>query len=205
MKKLITLLTICLLSATAAFAQNEGDMYAGGSISLGAGSYSTTVRQGGISSTDATPMTTTFSIAPTFGYFIADNMRVSASLGYGLESSGSKDNRTSISSFLIGPEFSYYVCLADNFYYTPEIGIYGGFSAYSQKLGSTTESTTMGAFGITLNFIQLEMRPIENISFSINIMSLEYVGASKTVNNVTYSSNNVRFNFDATIGVRYYF
>jgi hypothetical protein len=74
-------ISICLLAifATSIFgvsAQNKGEMYVGGSLGLG----TTSVISGGNSATGVS-----FQIAPEFGYFVIDNLKVGASVSYGVE------------------------------------------------------------------------------------------------------------------------
>ncbi len=205
MKKVIILVMAALMAGQVAFAQSRGEMYVGGGLTLGAGSVSTTMKAGGISSTETTPAGTSFSISPSFGYFVLDNLRVSVSLNYGLESQKAGEIRNNTSSFLVGPEVSYYIPLADGLYYTPELGLYGGVAIEAYKSGSSTESVSMGAFGLGLNLIQLEFRPTYRLGLAVNIMGLQYINMSKTVEGVTMSANAFNFNFDAGLSVRYYF
>ncbi len=204
MKKIIFVVA-AVLAGQVAFAQSKGDMYVGGGLTFGAGSVSTKMTAGGVSTTDKAPAATTFTISPSFGYFVADNLRVSVSLSYGLESQKSGDTRNNTSTFLVGPEVAYYIRLADRLYYTPELGIYGGVASEAYKTGSVKESVNMGAFGIGLNIVQVEFRPTEKLGFSVNVMGLNYVNMSKKIDGVNVSANVLDFNFDASLAVRYYF
>ncbi len=204
MKKVIIFVMAAIMAGQVAFAQSKGDMYVGGGLSFNAGTVSTKMTVGGISSTESTPAATTFTITPSFGYFVADNLRLSVSMNYGLEAQKSDGLRTA-STFLVGPEFAYYLRLADRFYYTPELGVYGGVSTEAYKSGPSKESVSMGAFGVSLNLLQLEFRPVEKLGFAVNVMGLQYVNMSKTIEGVKVSANAFNFNFSSGIAVRYYF
>ena len=76
MKKIcICLLAIFYTGVICASAQNKGDMFAGGS--LGISTSSSIVNGNSATSLD-------FEIAPEFGYFVIDNLKVGASIAYGV-------------------------------------------------------------------------------------------------------------------------
>ena len=76
------------MTCGAMFAQNRGDMYVGGILGVSGGSSKTSVTVGSTTMKgDSTPSDTEFNLTGEFGYFFADNWRVSGSLGYELVSS----------------------------------------------------------------------------------------------------------------------
>ena len=188
MKKIcICLLAILSTSAICASAQTKGDMFVGGN--LGISTISLIVD--GDSSTGLN-----FNIAPEFGYFVADNLKIGASISYGIEFA---DYATHTLSIL--PNIAYYVKVCDNFYYTPgvELGFAAGF----------TEGISMPGFGLGVNLGSFEFRPTNKFGLSMNLLSLSYVLLTYKDKDygVSFNSNAVSFNLgiSPSIGVKYYF
>lgn len=188
MKKIcICLLAIFSTGVICASAQNKGDMFAGGS--LGISTTSTIVNGNSSTSLD-------FEIAPEFGYFVIDNLKVGASIAYGINF---MDSATHILSII--PNIAYYVKVCDKFYYTPglELGFVSGFS----------EDLSMPGFGLAANLGSFEFRPTNKLGISMNLLSLSYV--LLTYNNkdygVHFNSNGVNFSLGVSpsIGLKYYF
>ena len=76
MKKLLCCALLAIASCTIASAQNKGEMYVGGILGVSTSSFSA----------DETSISnTSFRIAPEFGYFVRDNLRIVGLLGYGIE------------------------------------------------------------------------------------------------------------------------
>ncbi len=201
MKKILIIAAAFLVSATA-FGQKKGDMYVGGGLTLGAGTSSYTTSYEGTSSTTKGSTPVTFSISPSFGYFLWDNIRVGGSLAYGVQA---QPDSYSTHTFMVGPEAAYYLRLADKFYYTPELGLYGGLYADSTHSGSTTTTTTWGAFSVGLSLAQVEFRPLGNIAFAVDVMNMGYVYRSRTENDIKRSYGSFNFDLNASVAVRYYF
>ena len=109
MKRLIVTLAAAAMTCGAIFAQNRGDMYVGGILGISGGSSKTSVTVGSTTvKGDSTPSDTEFNLTGEFGYFFADNWRVSCGLGYELLSSptGKKDGKwlkDNTNIFAIGP------------------------------------------------------------------------------------------------------
>lgn len=183
MKKLLFCALIALASCQFAAAQNKGDMYVGGIVGV-----STT----SISSNGASSTTTNFNLAPEFGYFVADRLRISGSLNYGLSSSDGFSTHT----LTIGPSIAYYVKLSNNFYYTPEFGL--GF-AYGSTEGISGSGVALG-----FDFGAFEFRPASHWGLSFNLLSLDYTYLSYDRN---ISSNGIGFQLgiNPTVGVKFYF
>ncbi len=214
MKKVIILLAAALMAGSAAFAQSKGDMYVGGGLTLGAGS--TNYSEGAYSVKGTNP--TTFTIAPSFGYFVLDNLRVGAGLSLGItgQSTGEGDSkvRNNRTTFLVGPQVAYYLRLSDKLYYTPELGIYGGAVTETYKAGSVKVSQSGGAFKLGLSLAQVEFRATDKLAFAVDVMNLSYMNLSTKVDDVNEDGEPIKtkvsegtFNFDinATLAVRYYF
>ena len=177
MKKLFSLM-LCLsaLFASSAVAQTKGDMYVGGNIGLGVAA----VGEGNYSVSSVS-----FSLAPEFSYFVADNFRVGVEVAYKLSEG--------VSLFSFQPTFAYYVKLVDNLYYTPEFKIGGGFAA--------TEGYTTGLFSLGLDLFALEFMPSKHVGISLSLVNMTY--------NLLPEGPIGTFNFgllsSPEVGFRYYF
>lgn len=184
MKKLVISLLAIIAVATVS-AQQKGEMYAGGS--LGVGTTSTILD--GSSSTSVT-----FGIAPEFGYFVAKNFRIGASIAYELGYNGG-----AVHSFTIMPNLAYYVEICDKFHYTP--GVELGFAL------AASGGLVMPGFGVGLNLGSFEFRPTNKFGVSINLLSFSY--ALLTYKDEYFKSKSSAVNFNLglspSVGIKYYF
>lgn len=183
MKKLLFCALIAFASCQLATAQERGDMYVGGIIGVSTSS---------ISSEGSSVTTTNFSMAPEFGYFVADRLRISGSLNYGLSSSDGFTTHT----LVIGPSIAYYVKLCNNFYYTPEFGL--GF-AYGSTEGISGTGVALG-----FQFGAFEFRPTSHWGLSCNLLSLDYTYLSYD-RDISSSGIGFQLGISPTIGLKYYF
>lgn len=174
MKKMTFLFVVMAMFALTTNAQKKEQMYVGGTLGFSTQTYFAK----GYSSTGCM-----FSVAPEFGYFVADRIKVGAELEYGI-SGGTH-------TLLVMPNVAYYLPIVDKLYYTPQFSIGGGFGAGSGYIN--------GAFAFSLNIGALEYQPVQNMAISLSIVDLSYAYANKT--------NGLGFNFltSPTVGFRYYF
>lgn len=184
MKRLIICaLAFLAVSVQSVSAQDKGDKYVGGMLGVGVSANFVE----GISST-----ATNVGIAPEFGYFVANKLKVGAGIGYSLSISGATTHVLTVS-----PNVAYYVKLCNNFYYTPafEIGFAYGHSEGLDGVG----------FGLGLSLAGFEFRPSTHFGLSVNLLSLNYVFLSYPDYGV--NSNGVTFNLgvNPSVGVKYYF
>lgn len=155
--KRITLLLLCTLTLLTgkSYAQEKGEMYIGGDLSLG-------LTTSTYNETDN--VETSFSIAPEFAYFVTDNLRIGGSINY---------EYYLVHEILINPSIAYYVKLADKFYYVPEFSIGGGLILYEdlKYLGLQLE---LGLFAV-------EFRPTDHFAMSVSLLNLGYanIGAAQ--------------------------
>lgn len=205
MKKLVLFVAAALVSMQAINAQSKGEMYVSGSITLTAGSTSTKVTLDGNASKQKGSVPTTFSISPAFGYFVADKFRIGASIGVALQTAKAEGIRNTVTTFLAGPEVAYYIPLVGDLYLTPELGLYGGTAKYSEKEGSTTNSTNFGTFAAALNLVQFEYRASDRLGVAIGLINLSYTTSSKKIEKVKTAINTFSFSFSPSLSVRYYF
>lgn len=166
-------------------AQTKGEMYAGSSLGIG----TTSLISKGNSATGVT-----FNIAPEFGYFVADNFKVGATVAYGVESSG-----TTTHTIQIMPNLAYYVRLCDKFYYTPGLSV--GFTC------GISDGISMPGFGLGLSLGSFEFRPTEKLGVSFNVLSFEYALLTYRSDYVNVNMNGIDFRLGTTpsIGLKYYF
>ncbi len=194
MKRIICLFVAVIAITAAASAQQKGEKYLGGSLGV---ATTTSIAN----STSATSFG--LSLAPEFGYFVADKFRISASVGYGLETANRTDPVTH--TITVMPELAYYVRLADNFYYTPSFQF--GFACGIAGKTEMTNSFAMPGFGIGLSLGAFEFRPTRKFGVSFSLLSLEYVFTSYKGDYLKYNHNGISFRLggSSTIGLRYYF
>lgn len=170
MKRLLIVAAALLLGCSAASAQSKGDIYLGGmtGVAIQAG-------DGGVGAG--------FTIQPEFGGFVADRCKLGISIGYAVSGG--------IHSLTACPNFSYYVRLCDNVYYTP--GIEAGFAM-------AISGGAHPGLGVGLHLFSMEFRPTKHFGFTANLASLNFVALANAG-----SALNFDLGLNPTFGVKYYF
>ncbi len=204
-------------------AQQKGDMYISGSLSLSGGSTSASASVQGTRTTVREPSAFSFQIIPEYGIFVMDRLQVNIGVGYSLTRSEPNKHSTDSENyydytnlFVISPGVSYYVPVCDKLYYTPGLSLGVGFGNEKSQLKSDLiEKNPLTSFGISLSFLEFEFRPCSHLGISLSAGELNYTylhSTYKEVDNgetVKYSSNSnsVSFglNLGAKIGFKYYF
>lgn len=202
----------------------------------------------GISYTDATTLSKTtmsgntdnnsvysfgVSASPEIGYFIVDNLKISLSGGYALQSErkegtyGGVEPKMSTGVFAIGPSISYYLKVARGLYFTPEIGAFYAFGTTKQRdislifsgsagdtqnrtatVGITDFSTELHGFELAANLFALEYKPSDRIGIAVSFGQIEYVSLSGDAQekNISIDSQTIgfRMNTSAVVGLRFY-
>ena len=202
----------------------------------------------GISYTDATALSKTtmsgntdnnsvysfgVSASPEIGYFIVDNLKISLSGGYALQSErkegtyGGVEPKMSTGVFAIGPSVSYYLKIARGLYFTPEIGAFYAFGTTKQRdislifsgsagdpqnitatVGISDFSTELHGFELAANLFALEYKPSDRIGIAVSFGQIEYVSLSGDAqeNNISIDSQTIgfRMNTSAVVGLRFY-
>lgn len=215
-------------------AQKKGD------ISLGLSA--------GISYTDATSLSKTtisgntdnnsiysfgVSASPEIGYFIVNNLKISLSGGYALQSErkegryGGVEPKMSTGVFSVGPSISYYLKVARGLYFTPEFGAFYAFGTTNQRdlsfsiSGSVFDprhktatvdvseySAKLHGFELAASLIALEYKPSDRIGIAVSFSQIEYVSLSGEVEekNISIDSQTIgfRMNTSAVVGLRFY-
>ena len=213
MRKIITF-SITMLICTASFAQKKGSMYVGGTLGLSTGTETTTIKSDGYKISETNPSTTEFLIGADFGYFIANNLRLSVGISVPLTSKpyGKIDNEWAYSTITlcaINPNIAYYLKLVDRFYYTPEVGVNFHFGGLSQKVkGSQDLSLGCWGVGAYLKFASFEFKVTDKIALGLNFGSLSYnsmnVNQKEFKDSLALSSFNFSLN-SAEASFKYYF
>ena len=169
MKRFFIVVVAILLGCSVVSAQQKGDKYFGGMT--------------GIAIQAGDGVGAGFIIQPEFGGFVADKCKLGISAGYAISGG--------IHTFTLTPNFSYYVRLCDNVYYTP--GIEAGFAMAAAR------GAVAAGVGVGLQLFSMEFRPTKHFGFTANLVSLNFVAIE----------GSASFNFDLgvnpTVGLRYYF
>lgn len=220
MKKILFLAVAAMLSF-AAVAQNKGDMFAGGMVGLSTGgSNSNVVYNGNAGEKTSEIATVNFLFSVDYGYFVIDNLAVSAGLEYVLYAQPSSEVRgkqyfqlVNAALFKIGA--GYYVNLiADRFFYVPNITVGFGGGSVVDQLSEQTLSMPF-AFGLSAGLGTFEVKINEHIGLTANLLTLTYNYMKMNVlpeempqiYDAYAQSNSVSFglNYGASVGVKYYF
>ena len=203
MKKLF-IAVAALCCTISGFAQQKGDMTVGGSITLNGGQAFYTVVEKGVKLTEKDPMNTNFGISADFGYFVIDNLKVSAALSFSVNG----DTRTSNNNFGINPSVAYFVKLADRFYYTP--AVYGnigfGTTVYKKSSGEVLEKVKNTPWGIGLDLVAFEFQINSKCAIAASWASLGYSATSHKDDLLGKEINSsFHYNFGScSLAFRYY-
>lgn len=175
MKKIaILLIATATLFVSTANAQKKGDAYVGGNLKFALSSSGSN----GYMSTG-----TYFSVAPEFGYFVNDRIRIGGEISYEVSSNAHVVALT--------PNIAYYLPIINGLYYTPQLNIGGGVGIYSGYVA--------GIFTTTLNLASFEYKPTERFGISTSLININY--------NLIDKTNSINFNilYSPSIAFRYYF
>jgi hypothetical protein len=166
MKKLLLLFGVVILSFNV-FAQNKGDKYV---MALMNASF----KKVSSNSTEE-PWSAYLGLGTGFGYFIDKNCRLELDLGVYYQNDPIELLNAAwlydyYKGFTVCPNYSYYVKLAERFYYTPEIGVNLEFGTYSyEKNHSTTWDFPYKGFSIYANLLALSYRAGSHFALWVNV------------------------------------
>ena len=169
MKRFFIVAVAILLGCSVVSAQQKGDKYFGGMT--------------GIAIQAGDGVGAGFIIQPEFGGFVADKCKLGISAGYAISGG--------IHTFTLTPNFSYYVRLCDNVYYTP--GIEAGFAM------AAAGGAVAAGVGVGLQLFSMEFRPTKHFGFTANLVSLNFVGMEGA------AAINFDLGVNPTVGLKYYF
>lgn len=211
--KRIILAVASLFACVTLFAQSKGEKYIAASIGASFGNENVETYDGAYTTSTSSPLTTSFDVMGEFGYFIADNVRLALAIGVPYSStpttqSGNTWLRRNTVGLHINPNIAYYVRLADNFYYTPELGFSYQFGSYKEDMTtSTSMNLNYNAWNVYANILSLEFRVSPKLAIGAGVGSLSYSSVKYSRNGaVEYlKDGQLRFNLnDASVHVRFY-
>ncbi|MGC1241941.1 MAG: porin family protein [Chryseosolibacter sp.] len=196
MKKSIFLVIAFVVAAFSAHAQTSaGNMMVGGTLG-----FSSVSREGG-SANDAS----SFTLSPSFGYFVSDNLAIGTSLTLASSRTGTGANKTINSSFGLGPFARYYKFTGNE-----------SFAIFGQAGLSFASGKTDPAFGNVTknNSITFSLFPgaayffNEHWAMELAITGLLISSSDPNTSNNDDKVTRVDFSlhsFSPTLGLRYHF
>lgn len=203
MKKLVTILASVLLVSMSIKAQVQGDFYIGGYAGVSATGVGMTMSDRYDTVSD-TSVQANVGYGISMGYFLTDKVKV----GFGYEMSGNQTDNTNM--IILGQfygSFAYYKEIANGLYYTPEFQI--GFANGDMQIEAV--SFPLSGIYIGLSLLQLEFKPTEHFSTSIN---LGYATLSSVGGAINFQGDSIGLNtavFATSLGLspsitfKYYF
>ena len=213
MKRLV-LFAVAMFVGVASFAQKKGDMFIAGRISADCGTQTTSLSDGGYSTSVSQPLSTSFGVGVEYGYFVADNLRLAMAMSVPFSSSpveevDGKWLKDKASSFAINPNVAYYVSLTDRFYYTPEVGVSVNFGSVKEQISnSETYKTPFWGWDVYANLLALEFRVSEKIAIGAVVSAISYGSAIYTNVDTEAKATISQFKFDlnnTNVHFRFYF
>ena len=213
MKK-IMLFVVAMLIGVVSFAQKKGDMFIAGTISADFGTQKSTLSDGSYSTSASQPLSSSFSFGAEYGYFVVDNLRLAMAMSVPLSWSPAEEVdgkwlNDKVSAFVINPNVSYYVRLADRFYYTPEVGVSFDFGSLKEELTkSETYTTPFWGWNVYANLLALEFRVSERIAIGALVGGISYGSTiySDKESDAKLASNQFNFDFNnSSVQFRFYF
>ena len=205
MKKCILILSFLTLTLGL-----SAQVYVGGNVSFSATAIDQTVDN----TTTEVGRTTSFSILPEAGYFLADDLSVGGKVGISLQrqntNPGGDDNISSLLRFHISPYVRKYFSLGDKLYLYGEGGV--SFATGTEKNtvgGTTSDGPTVTDFSVAIA-PGMEYKVSDRFAVNMDLGGLGY-----TIHKTTSSGNpetitkDKRFYFNAgfdnlSFGVKYY-
>ncbi len=214
MKKILFgIFALSLLVISTANAQLEkGRMYLGANVGFTSGTTKQTLGNNSTSST-----TSTFTLLPSFGYFIGDNMSLGLGIGFSQDKSKPNTNTTNTSNqFIVAPHFRYYVPTSSEqfaFFVQAELSIGSGSNKNEVVSGPVTTTTENNlnsvSFFVSPNFAFF---PTKSWAIELGFQGIGYrstttkVKNSNPENKVTDSAFVFDVNsFAPNFAVRYFF
>ena len=213
MKKLLLLFGVVILSMNV-FAQNKGDMYVLTSVKASFGKMSSYQIYNNHSSLYAEqPMDTQLGLGIGFGYFVANNFRLELVVsGYSVKSPREEASSVWLNDVNKGvqlnPNISYFVKLADRFYYTPEIGASFDFGkyVYEETVGRSMTYPVRG-YSLYANLLAFQFKVSQRFSLGVNAGDVQYThGTYYDSDEPFFESKSLGFRWNSgSIAAYFYF
>lgn len=204
-----TFLTALIASLTLLFTANmnaqteRGSFMIGGELGLSSSSSSVTTNgNGNVAAQVATNNSTQFNIAPSIGYFFAENFAVGVGIDYTLNTS--KDRLDS--DLLFGPFVRYYIPIGEDkaLFFEADFGYGNTADQLETDQGTRQALTNVFAGGIGPGFTIFS-----NDAIGIEALAKYKFGSGTnsitTPNNETFTSNSITHAFDFSVGIQVYF
>lgn len=172
MKRVLFLATAILISV-ASFAQKKGDMYVSGFFKADLGTYSSSSSTHGFSS-EWSAFDSSFEIGAEYGYFVADNLRLSLGVSFPIlntpvDEMDGESYKDITTSFDIFPNVAYYVKMGEKCYYTPTLGLlYRRDNRTTKGTELHASSSHTSTWGAELDILAFEFKVSEKFSIGVN-------------------------------------
>lgn len=188
MKRIICILFLVMLSV-AAVAQTKGDKCVGFCIALSADATR--------ASSGAKSGSTVLTSQTEFDYFVVDNFRIGAAIGFGLTrtlQNASFSARDRTATLFVNPNIAYYLPLGEHGYYTPELGMAFNMVSYINDVGVSQAN----GVSLYLNVISFEFPVTDAFSIGINagqlgITNFKDLGVTQLQCNLNSGSLAIRY------------
>lgn len=213
MRKLVLLFGLIAVSI-GALAQNKGDMYVLTSIHASLGKFSSyEIYNNQTTQLSQQPMNTEFGLGIGFGYFVTDGFRLELAVsGYSIQSPREKVSTVWLNNInrgiTLSPNVSYYFQLADQFYYTPEVGVSFELGKYTHEESSYQSSSyPYRGFYLYANLLAFQFKVTPRFSMGVVAGDLQY-GSLKYyyTGEPFYESESFRFRWNSgSIAAYFYF
>lgn len=203
---------VATFGVATSFAQtSQGTLYLGGGLGFTTSSNKVTASGGGTTVSADGPKSTSFSIVPGVGYFIADKLAIGIDISFANESEkepydgpgAQTGDYDKVSGNLISftPYARKFFMLSDNFGFTGTFGVGVGFG--SSKLESKRGSTTVTNDGPKVTALEVGITP-GLVFFPTSKVGLEanfgFVGFSSRTQKVTTGGGGEVKSTDTSIG-----
>ena len=203
-------LAITLLSGLAGAAQAQtaikaGTIQLGGNVGYAHSSVESPISTGSSFNVKQTTVNNQFTIAPSIGFFVADNLAVGISGAYQINQQkntysprqGYRDYEAKVKQFRIGAFVQYYKMLTEQFGLTGTLG--GGYQYYGQPYNfGNDEVATKGAYANLTPAIVFFPIPKLAIGASIGGINYDYTSYKTPAifsNPDTYTASSFEANF----------
>lgn len=187
MKKITLILVFVALSAIG-FSQNKGEKYIVTNAHVSFGNSSSEITNGYQSVTSQKPLESNLGFGIGCGYFVANNFRIELSLlGYidsnPIEKSGNVWLKDKYKGLYINPNLSYFVKLAEGFYYTPEVGVSFGWgkNTYEQSINQSTNYNYTD-YVFYANLLAFQCRVSQSFALGIVVGDITYQHRNYNIN-----------------------
>lgn len=208
MKNFHLFIFLFLFTLQYSFAQvtEAGNFMIGSTLGLSSAQSRITQIDSGGEESEETPSSTQFSIAPSIGYFILDQLAVGIGMDYTLSQvDNSNEDYTRDSDLLFGPFARYYLMTGDDSAFFLEANFGFGNARDDKEIGGQKQkiNTNIFAMGFGPGFTVVSsgsvgIEALVKYNFAKSDFDTEIAG----VRQQTISRTN---QFDFSVGLRYYF